>query len=70
MAYSDGDVREAVEAEGAELVAKVPLVTNGGRFPKTDFIVRRKTLPQALLAAAVANFKHLVVLNAFETAAA
>jgi hypothetical protein len=39
MAYSDGDVREAVEAEGAELVAKVPPVTNGGRFPKTDFIV-------------------------------
>jgi len=37
MAYSDGDVREAVEAQGAELVAKVPPVTNGGRFPKTDF---------------------------------
>jgi Transposase DDE domain len=37
MAYSDGDVREAVEAAGAELVAKVPPVTNGGRFPKTDF---------------------------------
>lgn len=39
MAYSDGDVREAVEAEGAELVAKVPPVTNAGRFPKTDFTV-------------------------------
>jgi hypothetical protein len=39
MAYSDGDVREAVEAQGAELVAKVPPVTNGGRFPKTDFTV-------------------------------
>jgi hypothetical protein len=39
MAYSDGDVREAVEAEGAELVAKVPPVTNAGRFPKTDFSV-------------------------------
>ena len=37
MAYSDGDVREAVEQAGAELVAKVPPVTNSGRFPKTDF---------------------------------
>ncbi|MBA2496578.1 MAG: IS1182 family transposase [Acidimicrobiia bacterium] len=37
MAYSDGDVREAVEAEGAEMVAKVPPVTNQGRFPKTAF---------------------------------
>src|SRR5580658_7627025 len=39
MAYSDGDVREAVEAEGAEMVAKVPPVTNGGRFPKSDFTI-------------------------------
>jgi transposase len=37
MAYSDGDVREGVEAKGVELVAKVPPVTNSGRFPKTDF---------------------------------
>lgn len=37
MAYSDGDVREAVEAAGVEMVAKVPPVSNGGRFPKTDF---------------------------------
>jgi Transposase DDE domain/Transposase domain (DUF772) len=37
MAYSDGDVRHAVEAQGAKLVAKVPPVTNAGRFPKTDF---------------------------------
>jgi len=37
MAYSEGDVRVAVEAAGAEMVAKVPPVTNGGRFPKTDF---------------------------------
>lgn len=37
MAYSDGDVREAVEAQGTELVAKVPPLTNSGRFPKTDF---------------------------------
>ena len=39
MAYSDGDVREAVEQAGAELVAKVPPVTNSGRFPKTDFAI-------------------------------
>ncbi len=39
MAYSDGDVREAVEEAGAELVAKVPPVTNSGRFPKTDFVI-------------------------------
>ena len=37
MAYSDGDVREAVEERGAKLVAKVPPVTNRGMFPKTDF---------------------------------
>ena len=37
MAYSDGDVREAVEAQGTDLVAKVPPVTNSGRFPKTEF---------------------------------
>jgi hypothetical protein len=39
MAYSDGDVREAVEEQGARLVAKVPPVTNSGRFPKTDFAI-------------------------------
>jgi hypothetical protein len=39
MAYSDGDVREAVEEQGADLVAKVPPVTNAGRFPKTDFTI-------------------------------
>jgi transposase len=37
MAYSDGEVREAVEEAGAKLVAKVPPVTNRGLFPKTDF---------------------------------
>lgn len=37
MAYSDGDVREAVEQAGAEMIAKVPPTTNAGRFPKTDF---------------------------------
>jgi len=39
MAYSDGDVREAVQAVGAKMVAKVPPTTNAGRFPKTDFAV-------------------------------
>ena len=39
QAYSDGDVREAVEAQGVELVAKVPPVSNGGRYPKTDFVI-------------------------------
>ncbi len=37
MAYSDGDVREAVEGQGTDLVAKVPPMTNAGRFPKTEF---------------------------------
>lgn len=39
MAYSDGDTRVAVEAAGAELVAKVPPVSNAGRFPKTEFTI-------------------------------
>jgi len=39
MAYSDGDVREAVEEQGVEMTAKVPPVTNAGRFPKTDFTI-------------------------------
>jgi hypothetical protein len=39
MAYSDGDVREAVEQRGAEMIAKVPPTTNSGRFPKTAFTV-------------------------------
>jgi hypothetical protein len=39
MAYSDGDVRVAVEALGMDLVAKVPPVSNGGRYPKTDFYI-------------------------------
>lgn len=42
MAYSDGDVREAVEDAGVEMVAKVPPTTNAGRFPKTDFTVDTK----------------------------
>ncbi|HYR62302.1 MAG TPA: transposase, partial [Actinomycetota bacterium] len=39
MAYSDGDTRVAVEELGAELVAKVPPVSNRGLFPKTDFVI-------------------------------
>ena len=39
MAYSDGDVRVAVEELGMELMAKVPPMSNGGRFPKTDFYI-------------------------------
>jgi hypothetical protein len=39
MAYSDGDTRVAVEEAGAELVAKVPPVSNRGLFPKTDFTI-------------------------------
>lgn len=39
MAYSDGEVRQAVEEAGADLVAKVPPVTNWGLFPKTDFLI-------------------------------
>lgn len=39
MAYSDGDVRQDVQDAGAELVAKVPEVHNGGRFTKTDFTI-------------------------------
>lgn len=37
MAYSDGDVRQDVQAAGADMVAKVPDVHNAGRFTKTDF---------------------------------
>ena len=39
MAYSDGDVRQAMEDRGVKLVAKVPPVTNGSYYPKTDFYV-------------------------------
>jgi hypothetical protein len=39
MAYSDGDVRQAVEDLGVELVAKVPPVTNGRYYPKTAFYI-------------------------------
>jgi len=39
MAYSDPELREATEEVGVDLVAKVPPVTNAGRFPKTDFSI-------------------------------
>ena len=39
MAYSDGDIRAGIEARGMEMVAKVPPVTNAGRYPKTDFYI-------------------------------
>lgn len=39
MAYSDGDVRTAVEELGAELVAKVPPLTNAGRFTRAEFYI-------------------------------
>lgn len=37
MAYGDGDTRQAVEARGTKMIAKVAPTRNGGRFPKTDF---------------------------------
>ncbi len=42
MAYSDPDLREATEEAGVDLIAKVPPVTNAGRFPKTDFAIDTK----------------------------
>jgi len=42
MAYSDPDLREAIEETGTSLVAKVPPITNAGRFPKTDFSIDTK----------------------------
>ena len=42
MAYSDPELREATEEAGVDLVAKVPPVTNAGRFPKTDFAIDTK----------------------------
>jgi len=42
MAYSDPDLREATEETGTTLVAKVPPVSNAGRFPKTDFSIDTK----------------------------
>ena len=39
MAYSDGDLRAGMEQRGVDLVAKVPPLSNAGRYPKTDFYV-------------------------------
>jgi hypothetical protein len=39
MAYSDGDIRAGMAQRGLDLVAKVPPVSNAGRYPKTDFYV-------------------------------
>lgn len=39
MAYSDPELREATEKSDVRLVAKVPPVSNSGRFPKTDFAI-------------------------------
>ena len=36
-AYSDGDVRQAVDEVGAEMLAKIAPITNGGLFPKPTF---------------------------------
>jgi hypothetical protein len=52
MAYSDPEVRIAVEQAGATLVAKVPPVANSGRFPKTEFFIEvdRVTCPAGQIA--------------------
>jgi hypothetical protein len=38
-AYGDGATRQTFAEAGRELVAKVAVTRNGGRFPKTDFVV-------------------------------
>ena len=38
-AYGSGTTRQAFEAAERPLVAKVPAMTNRGRFPKTDFTI-------------------------------
>ena len=38
-AYGDGDTRQMFAAAGRTLHAKVPAMTNGGRFPKTAFTI-------------------------------
>jgi hypothetical protein len=38
-AYGDGQTRQAFAAAGRTLHAKVPTLTNGGRFPKTAFTI-------------------------------
>jgi transposase len=39
MAYSDPEIRVAMEQRGIEVVAKVPPISNAGRIPKTDFYI-------------------------------
>src|SRR5207245_2245950 len=36
-AYGDGQTRQQFHDAGRTLIAKVPTMTNQGRFPKTDF---------------------------------
>lgn len=43
-AYGDGATRQAFRDAGRELIAKVPPVTNQGRFPKTDFVINLETM--------------------------
>src|SRR5687768_15730155 len=38
-AYGSGETRQAFAAAGRTLHAKVPAMTNGGRFPKTAFTI-------------------------------
>lgn len=38
-AYGDGPTRQAFADAGRRLHAKVPVITNGGRFPKTAFAI-------------------------------
>jgi hypothetical protein len=38
-AFGDGQTRSAFAAAGRTLIAKVPVMRNRGRFPKTDFVI-------------------------------
>jgi len=42
-AYGDGPTRQAFADAGRQLIAKVPAVTNQGRFPKTQFTIEVET---------------------------
>jgi hypothetical protein len=39
-AYGSGDSRAAFQSAGILLMAKLPVSTNGGRFPKSDFLIQ------------------------------
>jgi transposase len=43
-AYGDGQTRQAFHDAGRVLIAKVPPVTNQGRFPKTMFTIELQTM--------------------------